>query len=226
MRDSTFIEVNLGEIRNQKDFEYLVSVFVKFNAIAEEIEKVEQFLEFKEQLLNALEEVALYIGMRVVDGWSEFYFYSKESKGIEQKVADIFRGSGYSYEISITKDSKWDFYYKELFPTDLEMYMIYSKKIMLQMMAEGDDLSKPREVEHYVSFDTKSQKDRFVKSVESIGFTYKDEVDNKELEHAVAIAKEHALDKDSLEQNIRSLLEFVRKDHGRYELWSAPLATE
>lgn len=223
MREGTFIEVNLGDIRNESELEYLISVFVKFNALHEDIEEVEEFLNFKERVIDALEKEAVYIGMRVVDGWSEFYFYSKESKGIEQKIASIFSGSGYVYETSIIRDNKWNFYYKNLFPSDLEMYLIYSKKIVLQMMAEGDNLEVPREVEHYVSFDTASQKERFLKSIDKIGFRYKDDVDNKELAHAVAITKEHSLDQDSLEKNISELLELIKKDHGRYELWSAPL---
>ena len=224
MREGTFIEVNLGEIRNDNDLEFLISVFVKFNALHEDIDAVEEFLEFKERVIKALEGETIYIGMRVVDGWSEFYFYSKESKGIEQKVASIFSGSGYVYEVSITRDNKWKFYYENLFPSDLEIFLIYSKKIVLQMMGEGDDLSLPREVEHYVSFDTASQKERFLQSIEEIGFKYKDDVDNKELAHAVAITKNHALDQDSLRDNIDTLLELIKKDHGRYELWSAPLA--
>jgi regulator of RNase E activity RraB len=223
MRDGTFIEVNLGDIRNDNNLEYLVSVFIKFNALHEDIEEVEEFLNFKEELIEKLADTAVYIGMRVIDGWSEFYFYSKDSKGIEQKVASIFSGSGYVYETSITKDNKWDFYYKNLFPSDLEMYLIYSKKIVLQMMAEGDNLIAPREVEHYVSFDTASQKERFVKNVEKIGFRYKDDIDNKELAHAVAITKEHALDQDSLQTTISELLKLVKQDHGRYELWSSTI---
>ena len=224
MRGGTFIEVNIGEIRNKNELEYLISVFVKFDALHEEIDAVEEFLELKEELIDTLSQDAVYIGMRIQDGWCEFYFYSKESKGVEQKVAAIFGQSGYVYETSITKDNKWKFYYKNLFPTDLEMFLIYSKKIVLQMIGEGDDLSKAREVEHYVSFDTASQKERFLKEVESIGFRFKDDVDNKELAHAVAIAKEHALDQDSLEKNIDALLKSIKKNHGRYELWSAPLA--
>ncbi len=224
IRANSFIEVNLGDIRNESELEYLASVFVKFDAMNEENDEVESFLEFKEKLVDSLSDNAIYIGMRVEDGWSEFYFYSKESKGIEQKVSAIFSGSGYKYEVSITRDYKWDFYYENLFPTDLELFLIYSKKIVLQMMGEGDDVSLPREVEHYVSFDTASQKERFLKEIEEIGFRYKDDVDNKELAHAVAIAKEHALDQDSLQRNIDLLLQRIKKDHGRYELWSAPLA--
>ncbi len=224
MRNEEFIEVNLGDIRNDNELEYLISVFVKFNALHEEIENVELFLEFKESLIDALEGDAVYIGMRIIDGWSEFYFYSKESKGIEKNISAIFSGSGYVYEASVIKDNKWDFYYKNLFPSDLEMYLIYSKKIVLQMMAEGDNLAKPREVEHYVSFDTASQKERFLKNIEAIGFSYKDDIDNKELAHAVAVTKVHALDQDSLRNSISALLELVKKDHGRYELWSSTIA--
>ena len=224
IRNGTFIEVNTSEVRNERAYPFLVSVFVKFDAMHEESGKVEAFLEFKERLIEALEERAHFVGMRVEDGWSEFYFYAEDSKGIQPKVASVFSGSGYVYESSITKDAKWDFYYENLFPSDLEFYLIYSKKIILQMIAEGDDLTVPREVEHYVSFDTKSQKERFVKEVETIGFTYKGDVDAKELEHAVAITKVHALDQDTLTRVIGELLEYIKKDHGYYELWSAPLA--
>lgn len=223
IRDETLIEVDVGDISDESELEYLIGVFVKFNAMHEEIDKIESFLDFKERVVDALAPEAVYVGMRIVEGWSEFYFYSKKSKGIEQKISAIFSGSGYVYETSVIRDAKWNFYHKNLFPTELEMYLIYSKKIVLQMMAEGDELASPREVEHYVSFDTASQKERFLKSIADIGFVYKDDVDNKELSHAVAITKEHGLDQDSLEKNISSLLELVKKDHGRYELWSAPL---
>lgn len=224
MREGAFIEVNTNEVRNERAYPFLVSVFVKFDAMHEEGGKVEAFLEFKERLIETLQPYAHFVGMRVEGGWSEFYFYAEDSKGIEPKVAAIFSGSGYVYETSITKDVKWDFYHENLFPTDLEFYLIYSKKIILQMIAEGDDLSIPREVEHYVSFDTKSQKERFVKEIASIGFDFKGDVDAKELEHAVAITKTHALDQDTLAKIIGELLEYIKKDHGYYELWSAPLA--
>ena len=136
----------------------------------------------------------------------------------------VFRDSGYKYETSVVKDLKWDFYYENLYPSEIEMYLIYSEKIILQLMAEGDNIFKPREVEHYVSFDTKSQMDRFVKNVRNIGFEFKDEIDNKELLHAVAIIKEHSLDQDTLKSVISELLEYIKKDHGRYELWSSVIA--
>ena len=221
IKDDIFIEVNLGDIRFAKEMEYLISVFVKFDAMHEDIDDVEDFLEFKETLIDSLGVDTEYVGMRIVDGWSEFYFYAKDSKGTEQKVAAIFRDSGYIYETSIVKDPRWNFYYKNLFPSDLEMYLIYSKKIVLQMMAEGDVLAIPREVEHYVSFDTASQKKRFLENIKEIGFAYKDDIDNKELEHAVAITKTHALDQDSLRKNIKQLVDLVAKDHGKYELWSS-----
>jgi hypothetical protein len=41
MKDDVFIEVNLGDIRNENDFEYLVSVFVKFDAIHEDLDEIE-----------------------------------------------------------------------------------------------------------------------------------------------------------------------------------------
>ena len=110
--------------------------------------------------------------------------------------------------------------------TDLESYLIASRDIVLDMLAAGDDLGIPREVEHYVDFDTASQKERFVEAASKIGFSYKGDVDSKQLEHGVAVSMHHSLDQDTLKEHITALLDIIKPLHGRYALWSAPLATK
>jgi hypothetical protein len=154
--NSVNIEVDMNAYAYSKKFSWLFSVFVKFDASENESDAYEEFLETKESLIIAMEyeERAKFVGMRVVDGWSEFYFYAEDSKGFESVVSGILKANEYVYESSVVKDNKWDFHHKNLTPTELELAHIQSEKIIFLLQEEDDDLEVVRAVEHYVSFVT------------------------------------------------------------------------
>ena len=87
------IEVNL-EAKEYKELNpYILSVFIKYDALNEKNDGLEEFFEIKESLIIALEldKTTVYVGNRLVGEWSEIYFYSQESKGLETKVAQILK---------------------------------------------------------------------------------------------------------------------------------------
>ena len=147
------IEVEMNAYAYLKKFSWLFSVFVKFDALDESSAGFEEFLETKESLIIALdhEDKAKYVGMRVVDGWSELYFYSNDSKELDIVVAKMLDSSNYVYESSVVKDAKWDFHYKHIYPSELELCHIESEKIIFLLQEESDNLEIPRDVEHYAS---------------------------------------------------------------------------
>lgn len=226
--DSIDIEVDIGV----EDFEgsnpWLFSVFVKSANISENSDSFDEFLETKESLIIALEHEnkAKYVGTRVNDGWHEFYFYAKNSKNLESVVAQMLKGSGYKYECSVVKDAKWDFYSKNLFPTELEFHNIESDKIIFLLEEEGDEPSIPRDVEHYVSFDTATQKERFIQNALICGFEFKDDISSEEFEHGVALVKKHSVTNEDVRKIVEELYLLIKKDHGYYEGWSTILVAK
>lgn len=214
---------------DSEDFEgsnpWLFSVFVKSNNIDEKSDSFDEFLETKESIIIALEHsgLAKYVGTRVNEGWHEFYFYAKESKNLESPVARMLKESGYKYECSVVKDAKWDFYSKNLFPTELEFHNIQSDKIIFLLEEEGDDRTVPRDVEHYISFDTATQKERFIQNALSCGFEFKDDISSEEFEHGVALVKEHCVVNEEVRRVVEELFELIKKEHGCYEGWSTTL---
>ncbi len=112
--------------------------FIKFDAFDESREGFEEFLETKESLIITLEshERAKYVGMRVVDGWSELYFYADDSKEMSNMVAKIMASVNYKYESSIVRDAKWDFHHKNIYPTELELTHIESEKIIFLLQGK------------------------------------------------------------------------------------------
>jgi len=224
--NDVYIEVAMNAYAYSNKYAWLLSVFVKFDALNEEAEGFEEFLDLKESLIIALEhdEKAKYVGSRVVDGWSEFYFYAADSKGLDAVVTNILHSSDYVYESNVVRDTKWDFHYQNLAPSELELCHIQSEKIIFLLQEEGDNLEVQRSVEHYVSFTTPTQKNKFINSLHIDGFELKDEISSDEFEHGVALVKTHAVTSSEVKKVVNELFKEIKKEQGYYEGWSTVLA--
>ena len=223
-----YIEADMNAFAYSEKFSWLFSVFIKFDSLDETQDGFEEFLETKESLIIALEhdERAKYVGMRVIDGWSELYFYANDSKDLDLTTAKMLNPSNYAYESSVVKDAKWDFHYKNLLPSELELCHIESEKIIFLLEEEEDDLEVPRVVEHYVSFELPTQKNRFLNTLNLEGFTFKDEINSDEFEHGVALVKEHKVTSEAVRKEVEALFEEIKKSQGYYEGWSTTLVTK
>lgn len=222
------IEVDVDASEHKEDNPWLFSVFLKYDGFDESKEGYEEYLETKESLIIALEhqERAHYLGCRVIDGWSEFYFCARDSKELDLIVKNILHPSGYVYESNVVRDTKWGFYETQLFPNELEIAHIQSAKIIFLLEEEGEDLSIEREVEHYAVFDTPTQKNKFINTVLDLGYTLKDEISSEEYEHGVAMVKTHAVTEDIVKKVVEEIFAEVKKVQGYYEGWSTVLVSE
>ncbi|MBD3797563.1 MAG: DUF695 domain-containing protein [Campylobacterales bacterium] len=221
-------EVDPNAYGYSQKYSWLFSVFIKFDLENKNHEKYEEFLDTKASIIQSIElnEAAKYVGSRVVDGWTELYFYAKDSKSLGNKVASILSSLEYPYEANVVKDAKWDFYNYNLFPTELEAHHIQSRQILQMLIDEDDDLSIARPVEHYMYFDTPTQKDRYVKNLSLEGFSYKDEIDSDEFENGIALTATHDLLPETIDAMVEKVYENLQKDHGHYEGWSTTLAAD
>jgi len=217
------VEMDAGSFK--KSNPWLLSVFIKFDSLDESQEGYEEFLETKESLIIALEheQKVNYVGSRVLDGWSEFYFYASDAKELTSMASAIVTESGYVYESNVVKDKKWNLYETQLFPKELEQHNIQSSKIIFLLEEEGDILEKSRVVEHYISFETPTQKNRFLSTLNIEGFEFKDDLSSDEFAHGVALTKEHSVDYTSVTEVVAKLFEAVKSEKGYYEGWSTTL---
>ncbi|MEA3228256.1 MAG: DUF695 domain-containing protein, partial [Campylobacterota bacterium] len=207
---------------------WLLSIFIKYDGLDETKEGYEEFLETKEALIIALgyNDRAVYVGSRIIEGWSEFYFYSYDSKRVDSIVKKILTPSSYVYESNIVRDTKWNFYNAQLLPTELELSHIQSAKIIFLLEEEEEDLTIEREVEHYLSFETPTQKNRFINTLDIEGFKIKDEISSEDFEHGIALVKTHAVTENIVEEIVTLLFTAVKKEGGFYEGWSTVLVRE
>jgi len=221
------IEFEDESLEYKSKFPWLFSVFIKYDALDKAQQNYEEFLETKESLIIAIEyeQNAKYVGSRIVDGWSELYFYTSMSKGFNSTVSTMLSPSNYIYESNIVRDTKWNFYETQLLPSELDSHHIVSAKIAFLLSEEGNNEDAVREVEHYAVFDTDTQKERFLKTALEAGFSYKDDISTEEYEHGVALLKEHNITDEEVKKVVTELYELIKKEHGFYEGWSTTLVS-
>jgi len=225
---SAFYEVNMSAGEFKQGNPWLFSVFIKIDDLTTTKEGYEEFLETKESLIIALEYegTVKFVGSRSVDGWSELYFYAHNAKELNNTVTAMLKETGYIYESNVVRDNKWNLFETQLFPTELEQHNIQSQKIIFLLEEEGDDISISRDVEHYFSFTTPTQKNRFINTLELDGFSFKDDLSSDEFEHGVAFVKNHTVDSDTVGKIVSELYDAVKKEKGYYEGWSTTLIVD
>ncbi len=128
------IEVE-SEIERYRDNPWLLSVFLHLDSSDSKAPDYLEFLRLKGSLIISLEDEDRtgYIGSRIIDGWTEFYFYSKNSDGIKERGGDTLQFEPYDYESHVDKDSEWSFYHRKLEPTPEEAKKIAQKKQIAKM---------------------------------------------------------------------------------------------
>lgn len=220
------IEVDLSLSDEVPDVEkpWLLWLFVKV-ADSEDAE----FIAFRDDLISTLngQIEAVYAGTISKDGWCELYFYASTSKKFENITSEVMaRHTNYPYERGSSKDTKWEMYQERLYPEPFEIISIQSRHTLEALLEEGDDLSVPREVEHYFFFQTPTALQRFETSMLSQGFSLKEHINDDESDYVygVTLTKMEVVTPEQVNETTSMLYELVLQEHGHYEGWSTVLS--
>lgn len=216
------VELDLIEESPQEERPWLLWLFVKADRVDEALES------FTEDLATALNTSmdAVFAGRVMKEGWAEFYFYAPQAKRFENISSEVMgRHGGYVYERGSSKDAKWEMYSDNLYPDAYGLLSIQNRHTITALLEAGDDLSIPREVEHYLFFQTKTSMERAVAQLASHGFTVKEYVHDDESDYAygVVLIKNEMITPEIVEETTTSLYESAMQEHGHYEGWSTVL---
>lgn len=216
------VELDLIEESPQEERPWLLWLFVKADHVDKALES------FTEDLATALHTSmdAVFAGRVMKEGWAEFYFYAPQAKRFENISSEVMgRHGGYVYERGSSKDAKWEMYSDNLYPDAYGLLSIQNRHTITALLEAGDDLSIPREVEHYLFFQTKTSMERAVAQLASHGFTVKEYVHDDESDYAygVVLIKNEMITPEIVEETTTSLYESAMQEHGHYEGWSTVL---
>lgn len=216
------VELALIEEAPQDERPSLLWLFVKAESLDEPLETFSQDLIVT--LNTSLD--AVFAGRVMKEGWAEFYFYAPQPKRFENISTEVMsRHGGYVYERGSSKDTKWTMYTDNLYPDAYGLLSIQNRHTIHALLEAGDDLSIPREVEHYLFFQTKTSMERTVAQLASHGFEVKEYVNDDESDYGygVVLVKSEAIIPEIVEETTTSLYESAIQEHGLYEGWSTVL---
>lgn len=231
----TYVDLQYSDFEAYDENKILAWAFIKMhqsdaNGWCHEDECLDLF-SLSDTLNKVLQErcQAHAVGIKIHEGWFELYFYMPQAKGFENSVKEVLRGANYtSFDVGSARDGKWNNYSHELLPDARQYIQMQNRETIEALLAESDDLSIVRDVEHYCFFQTKTQTTRFSERMQDKGFLYKEEVEDPSSEHpyGVALVQQHEVTMSAVEAVSDLIFQELKADHGIYAGWSTILGAD
>jgi len=99
-------------------------------------------------------------------------FYVKDTVGlrasIDQTLNNNFSQSK-NYNV-IVRDKNWDYYNDTLYPKNLSDDFFMNQDFLRQLVEEGDDLSEPHVLKHWIYFDKDKNRSKFIQNITNLNF--------------------------------------------------------
>ncbi len=162
-----------------------------------------------------------YVGRCTGKGKRALYAYlptMTDTKEILEKA--LASCAKYDPELNLTFNSDWSYYFEGLFPNPEELRVILNEQVLRSLEEGGDPLDSPREIDHWIYFPSEETMEVFKKGVVKDGFTVRAEgKEGGDLPYAIHIAREDAVDRDSIHDMVLDLFRKAEDLDGDYDGW-------
>lgn len=110
---------------------------------------------------------------------------------------------------------------------DYDAQLEGDRKTVAALAAEGDPLTKPRLVDHWIYFDTANTRDRFVDEVARLGFTITDTHGGAPPPNRfyAKVSSVTPVDLESIHGIVRTMVAAAQRNAGEYDGWESPVET-
>jgi len=166
---------------------------------------------------------ARYVGRMTTQGRREFFYYAGDPTGLTGAMEGVQRAfPQYALTHSSREDRDWQLFFDVLYPSELDLQSIQTRRVVQQLSEEGDDLTTPREVEHRAYFPTVHAREQFLQQIGPEGFRLSlDELDEPDAEYryGVSFCRVDRADLESIDALVIDLYLRVGTAGGEYDGW-------
>ena len=114
---------------------------------------------------------ATYAGRYTAAGVRDFYFYSNDTSGYKDIIAESLKKyPAFRWLAKTEVDTQKDNYFNVLYPTSEEMELIKNRRMVDQLRSKGDIITAPRRIDHFIFFKTEADRKAFALAVQDSGF--------------------------------------------------------
>lgn len=192
-------------------------------------EESSTLFEIEDSLSDALtsKHTCILAGCITSNKKREFYFYIGDHKDLEEIATQIMSNYvGYDYDIQVKNDENWDTYSDFLYPTTYEHQGILNRRVLNNLKKFGDNFEIPREIDHFLYFNTEDERAIFIKYAEDQGFTVKgiETKDSGQNKYMLLLTKESTINYKQMNECTTNLYEKALELNGEYDGWGCSTA--
>jgi uncharacterized protein (TIGR01619 family) len=170
------------------------------------------------------------VGRVTTCGRREFYFYAKSDDGFEDSITEAMEQfEGYEFETGSQPDEEWQQYFSVLYPSDEDSQQIFNRQVIDRLSENGDSLTTPRPVDHFINFESTDDRARFVAALDPIYKVIDEDFDEDPdctLPYGVILQRISPVDWETIDDIVFELFDMAREYDGKYDGWGAQVVTD
>jgi uncharacterized protein (TIGR01619 family) len=170
-------------------------------------------------------ETTLYVGRVTSNGYRDFIFYTQSPTRFEIAAKEaMINFPLYQFELGIREDQEWQTYLDFLYPSERDMQLINNRRVCEQLESNGDDITKARQIDHFVLLPNLESCSTFLSSIKSEGFSigYAPEGSNGHEELLVEFSRIDC--PDQINDIVMSLYDRAKALGGDYDGWGCEIS--
>lgn len=179
--------------------------------------------KIEDKLASALTySCSAVLGGRITTlGRREFYFYGVHGKSFEESVRKVMlEYPEYRFALDQQRDPQWRQYLDVLYPSPEQFQSISNQDVLESLKKNGDDHSIVRKVQHWAFFPTDDQRQGFLNTVLTEGFTLDSEFSAKsDNPFAICLHKDQSVVPERIDESTLLLFRLCEKWGGTYDGW-------
>lgn len=226
---SVFVDLGLAESAPEADRPCLLRVSLKLQIARDDglsdDEETETLYAIEDELFAAICSTlrARYVGRITSQGSRDYFYYGRSADGLGaavQKARDSF--PKYTLACGDKHDPDWEIYFNLLHPNNLDMQSIQNRRVVDQLVAGGDDLTQPRDIDHWLYFPSEHSRAEFTRQVEQERFRIEDitvKQPDAEFSFGVRMTRSDRVDPAAIDALVADLFLRAESCGGEYDGW-------
>ncbi|MFN5641952.1 MAG: DUF695 domain-containing protein [Sphingobacteriales bacterium] len=167
---------------------------------------------------------AIYAGRFTQRGLREFYFYVLDTVDFSMHCRSVMdKYPNLPWLAKAIYDRNWSNYMEVLYPSDIEKEKMENRKMVMTLQSKGDDLSRPRRIEHTLYFRVAQSRRTFLISPSLQGFNVSEmpveKTNDGDYPFMLIIWHHDKPELKKMNEVTLTLTHLAQKNGGKYEGW-------
>ncbi|RBL93330.1 DUF695 domain-containing protein [Chitinophaga flava] len=226
---STIVNMSLLADAPIVQYPFLVKISVKINRCNQDGFPMENewdglyLMSDKLKAVFAVHGPFKAVGTFTIQCWRTDYYYVKDTVALRQALTAAAKKYQPTREcmIETRSDPKWNSYLKFLYPNEETFEYIKNQKVVIPLSQNGDKLTKPRQVDHWLYFKTEAGRNRFISYAQQQRYKIEDKKlsARSDFPYQLHLSRVDNVDLPTISKITLQLRRKVKEYDGTYDGW-------